>query len=125
MTTSSPKTFSERVDELTGADEIAILDHFDHDVWDTYDHATDPDLPVSRKISARLSKMLVFAEKLHDGVPPKVAFANVMAMTVTEVNEHLHLAELYAEGVDGTGDPDSNAEAAAESASGKDAVADD
>lgn len=122
MTSTQPKTLTERADELTGRDELAIVDHFDHDFWDTFDEAVDPDAPTSRKINSRLGRMLVFAEKLHDGVPPKVAFANVMAMTVTEVTDSLGYG-----GTDDTPDDDSGVGSteASESPAGKDESTDD
>lgn len=88
-------TFGERLDALTGRDELAILAAFGHDVWDTYDalFENEEDERTSKKISGRIARMLVFADKLHAGLPAAMAYESILDMTATDVNAYLRFDE--------------------------------
>lgn len=89
------KNLTDRMDELTGHDETAIEDLFGYDIYDTWDALIKSVIgsDLSRKANVRVLRALLFAEKVHDGLPPKVAYEAVMSMRMSAVNDELRLPE--------------------------------
>lgn len=102
------KSLGERIDALTGRDEVAIESHFGYDIYDTWDTFMEALVAgsIRRKANTRLMRSLLFVERLHDGVTPDLAFDQVMDMELTEVNEALGLNEPDEDSGDDSGDGD-------------------
>lgn len=92
MSDSKPrKTLVERLDELTGYDEAHIEDQFGWDIYDQWDALMEAAAEdrMKRKANTRILRGVLFADKLHQGIPPKVAFEAVMSVSLAEVNVEL------------------------------------